>query len=44
MSPKAAKWDVVDLDLKVKGVEGLRVIDGNILVSALLLEISEDGG
>jgi len=39
MSPKGAKWGVVDPDLKVKGVEGLRVIDASILVSALLCEI-----
>lgn len=35
MSPKGAKWGVVDPDLKVKGVEGLRIADGSILVSAI---------
>ena len=33
MSPKGADWGVVDPDLKVKGVEGLRIVDGSILVS-----------
>lgn len=33
MSPKGAKWGVVDPDLKVKGVEGIRVVDVSILVS-----------
>jgi choline dehydrogenase-like flavoprotein len=33
MSPKGAHWGVVDPDLKVKGVEGLRIVDGSVLVS-----------
>ena len=33
MSPKGANWGVVDPDLKVKGVEGLRFVDGSVLVS-----------
>ena len=33
MSPKCAHWGVVDPDLKVKGVEGLRIVDGSVLVS-----------
>lgn len=37
MSPKGAKWGVVDPDLKVKGVEGIRIVDCSILVSALAL-------
>lgn len=32
MSPKGAKWGVVDPDLKVKGVEGLRIADGSVIV------------
>jgi choline dehydrogenase-like flavoprotein len=35
MSPKGAHWGVVDPDLKVKGVEGLRIVDGSVLVSWL---------
>jgi choline dehydrogenase-like flavoprotein len=33
MSPKGAHWGVVDPDLTVKGAEGLRIVDGSILVS-----------
>lgn len=33
MSPKGAKWGVVDPDLLVKGTFGLRVVDASILVS-----------
>lgn len=36
MSPKGAKWGVVDPDLTVKGVEGIRVADGSILVSGIM--------
>jgi choline dehydrogenase-like flavoprotein len=35
MSPKGAHWGVVDPDLKVKGVEGLRIVDGSVLVSII---------
>ncbi|KAF5350971.1 hypothetical protein D9756_008209 [Leucocoprinus leucothites] len=31
MSPKGATWGVVDPDLRVKGVKGLRVIDASIM-------------
>ncbi|KAF9045836.1 hypothetical protein BDZ89DRAFT_138996 [Hymenopellis radicata] len=31
MSPKGASWGVVDPDLRVKGVEGLRIVDGSVL-------------
>jgi len=33
MSPKGATYGVVDPDLRVKGVFGLRVVDASILVS-----------
>ncbi|KAF8651128.1 hypothetical protein AX16_004874 [Volvariella volvacea WC 439] len=31
MSPKAANWGVLDPDLRVKGVEGVRVVDASIM-------------
>lgn len=34
MSPRGASWGVVDPDLKVKGVDGLRIVDGSILVGS----------
>lgn len=42
MSPKGAKWGVVDPDLKVKGVEGLRIADGSILVSDVECTLQHD--
>lgn len=32
MSPRGADYGVVDPDLKVKGVRGLRIIDASVLV------------
>ena len=32
MSPKGANWGVVDPDLTVKGVEGLRIADASVIV------------
>lgn len=40
MSPKGASWGVVDPDLRVKGVSGLRVIDASIMVSGSARVIS----
>jgi len=34
MSPRNATWGVVDPDLKVKGVTGLRIVDASVAVSA----------
>ena len=33
MSPKGANWGVVDPDLTVKNVQGLRVVDASVMVS-----------
>ena len=32
MSPRGAGWGVVDPDLRVKGVWGLRIVDAGVLV------------
>lgn len=33
MSAKTASYGVVDPDLRVKGISGLRIVDGSVLVS-----------
>jgi len=33
MSPKGASWGVVDPDLTVKKVQGLRIVDASVLAS-----------
>lgn len=33
MSPFNATWGVVDPDLRVKGVRGLRIVDASVMVS-----------
>jgi choline dehydrogenase len=35
MSPKGVDYGVVDPDLKVKGVSGLRVVDASVMVSII---------
>lgn len=37
MSPKSASWGVVDPNLKVKKTEGLRIVDGSVLVRLFFL-------
>jgi len=32
MSPKGASWGVVDPDLSVKNIEGLRIVDASVIV------------
>lgn len=33
MSPRGAEWGVVNPDLKVKGADGLRIVDASVFVS-----------
>lgn len=37
MSPVGAQWGVVDPDLKVKKVKGLRIVDASVMVSTTVL-------
>jgi hypothetical protein len=37
MSPKGAPWGVVDPDLKVKAVVGLRIVDNSVVVGFVFL-------
>ena len=32
MSPKGANWGVVDPDLSVKNIQGLRIVDASVMV------------
>jgi choline dehydrogenase-like flavoprotein len=38
MSPVGAPWGVVDPELRVKGIQGLRVVDASVFVCILLLQ------
>jgi len=40
MSPRGANWGVVDPDYRVKGTDGLRVIDVSVLVSTFVHDCS----
>ena len=41
MSPKGAPWGVVDPDLRVKGVVGLRIVDNSVVVGSISFPLSE---
>ncbi len=43
MSPKGASWGVTDPDLKVKGLNGLRVVDASVIVSVFTLRSAVSG-
>ena len=39
MSPKGASWGVVDPDLRVKGIVGLRIVDNSVVVGSIFLSL-----
>lgn len=41
MSPKTASWGVVDNNLLVKGVNGLRIVDASVFVCRFILSLGK---
>lgn len=42
MSPDNASWGVVDSKLKVKGAQGIRVVDASVFVSVIIFYYKKD--
>ena len=42
MSPLGAKYGVLDPDLKVKGVKGLRIVDASVVVTMIFASFDHD--
>lgn len=40
ISPRGASWGVVEPDLKVKGIDGVRIVDASILVGFFALTVT----
>ncbi len=40
MSPKGAEWGVVDPDLVLKRVQGVRIVDASVLVGVFFLDFT----